>query len=62
MIGEHGGVETAKVLINAPPPSDGYTEPWRRHRIDFTVEALVTGNPGSCRLAADDLGTRGMGE
>ncbi len=44
MIGEHGGVQTAKILINAPHPSDGYTELWRRRRIDLTVEALVVGN------------------
>lgn len=41
MVSEHGGVEAAKILINADAPADGYTELWRRGRLDITVEALV---------------------
>ncbi len=39
MLTEHGGVETARRLL--PQMSDGFTELWRRDRLDLTVEALV---------------------
>ena len=39
MLIEHGGVETARRLL--PRMSDGFTELWRRGRLDLTVEALV---------------------
>jgi hypothetical protein len=45
MVSEHGGVEAARILINADAPSDGYTELWKRHHLDITVEALVVENP-----------------
>lgn len=45
MVSEHGGCEAAKTLINADAPSDGYTELWKRGRLDLTVEALVIDNP-----------------
>lgn len=45
MVSEHGGCKAAKTLINADTPSDGYTELWKRGRLDLTVEALVIDNP-----------------
>lgn len=45
MLTDHGGLETAKRLINSPNPSDGYTALWERHRLDLTVESLVVDNP-----------------
>lgn len=44
MVGEHGGFETARILINANTVSEGYTELWERGRLDLTVEALVLEN------------------
>ena len=41
LVSEHGGLEAAKILINSDAPSDGYTELWKRERLDLTVEALV---------------------
>lgn len=41
MVSEHGGVATAKILINADKPSEGYTALWERGRLDITVEALI---------------------
>lgn len=41
MLQEHGGLGTARILINAPKPSDGYTALWERERLDLTVEALI---------------------
>jgi len=41
MVNDRGGLETAKFLINASKPSDGYTALWERDRLDLTVEALV---------------------
>ena len=39
MLTENGGVETARRLL--PQMSDGFTDLWRRNRLDLTVEALV---------------------
>ncbi len=44
MLTADGGVRTAKTLINALRPSDGYTALWERGRLDLTVEAVVVGN------------------
>ncbi len=41
MVSEHGGVATARILINADKPSEGYTALWERGRLDITVEALI---------------------
>ena len=41
MLGEHGGVETAHILLASTSVSDGYTALWERKRLDLTVEALV---------------------
>ena len=44
MLTDTGGLRTAKTLINAPKPSDGYTALWERGRLDLTVEAVVVEN------------------
>ena len=41
MLCDHGGLETAKRLINASNVSEGYTALWERKRLDLTVEALI---------------------
>jgi hypothetical protein len=41
MLTKMKGVATAKQLINAAKPSDGYTALYERSRLDLTVEALV---------------------
>jgi hypothetical protein len=41
MLEEHGGVQTAHILLASTTPSDGYTALWERGRLDLTVEALV---------------------
>jgi hypothetical protein len=41
MLHELRGLETARTLINAAQPSEGYTALWERGRLDLTVEALV---------------------
>lgn len=45
MVTDNGGRRTAKTLINASRPSDGYTALYERSRLDLTVEALVVENP-----------------
>lgn len=45
MLHRHGGLGTAKQLINAPQVSDGYTALYEKDRLDLTVEALVIDNP-----------------
>lgn len=41
MLTDRKGVLTAKTLINAAKPSDGYTALYMKGRLDLTVEALV---------------------
>lgn len=41
MLSEHGPIETARRLITATQPSDGFTRLWERKRLDLTVEAQV---------------------
>ena len=45
MVAEHGGLETARRLINANDVSDGYRALWERGRLDLTVEAKVLETP-----------------
>lgn len=44
MLTRRKGVPTAKYLINAPKPSDGYTALYEKSRLDLTVEAMVVEN------------------
>jgi hypothetical protein len=41
MLAEHGGVETARRLINSDEPSQGFGVLWEHQRLDLSVEALV---------------------
>jgi len=41
MLSEHGGVQTAHMLLASSKVSDGYTALWERGRLDLTVEALI---------------------
>jgi hypothetical protein len=41
MLLRKGGLATAKYLINARQPSDGYTHLYERGRLDLTVEAMI---------------------
>lgn len=54
MLSDRGGLATAKQLINAQRPSDGYTHLYERGRLDLTVEALVVENPAWESLFAPD--------
>jgi hypothetical protein len=44
MLTSKGGLATAKYLINAEHPSDGYTHLYERGRLDLTVEAMIVEN------------------
>ena len=44
MLHEKGALQTARQLINASQPSDGYTRLWELERLDLSVEAVVHGN------------------
>lgn len=41
MVANDGGLKTARKLLATNEPSDGFTELWRKHRLDLTVENLV---------------------
>ena len=41
MLEEHGGVETARRLINSDTPSQGFGVLWEHHRLDLSVEAIA---------------------
>ena len=44
MLHEKGALQTARQLINALQPSDGYTRLWELERLDLSVEAVVHDN------------------
>jgi hypothetical protein len=44
MLHEHGGLQTARLLIHKERVSDGYTALYLRGRLDLTVEALIHDN------------------
>ena len=44
MLNEAGALQTARQLINARKPSDGYTRLWELRRLDLSVEAVVHDN------------------
>ncbi|SRR6266567_9161702 len=44
MLYEHGGLQTARILLHAPKVSDGYTALWERGRLDLAVEAVIQDN------------------
>jgi len=44
VLGEHGGCEAARTMINREAPSVPFTALWKRGRLDLSVEALVVGN------------------
>ena len=41
MLTEHGGLETARILLHAKTVSEGYTALWERGRLDLSVEAVI---------------------
>lgn len=41
MLSEHGGVETARRLVNSDTPSEGFTRLWMMKRLELSVEALI---------------------
>ena len=45
MLHQHGGLQTARILIHSSTVSEGYTALWERGRLDLTVEALIHDNP-----------------
>lgn len=42
MVSNEGGLKTARKLLATAEPSDGFTELWRNHRLDLTMENLVS--------------------
>ncbi len=54
MLHERGGVSTARFLINAVKPSEGYTRLYEAGRLDLTVEAVVVENPQWHELFTSD--------
>jgi hypothetical protein len=38
---EHGGLETARILLHAASVSEGYPALWERERLDLTVETVM---------------------
>ena len=53
MVSERGGVATARQLVLATTPSDGFTALWERGRLDLTVEHLIL-DPAYMDLFTDD--------
>jgi len=41
MLCDHGGLETAQLLLHSSHVSEGYTALWERGKLGLTVEALI---------------------
>jgi len=41
MVSNHGGIDTAKILLSSEGPQYGFEKLWECGRLDLTVEALV---------------------
>lgn len=41
MVSNEGGLRTARKLLATTDPSAGFTELWKNHRLDLTMENLV---------------------
>ena len=54
MLGEHRGLETARILLHAEKESEGFTALWERGRLDLTVEALIHDHPEYHALFTDE--------
>jgi hypothetical protein len=54
MLTDHGGLETARILIFADTVSDGYAALWELRRLDLTVEALILDHPEYKSLFTDE--------
>ena len=54
MLNEHGGVKTARLLLDAPTASEGYTALWQRKRLDLTVEAVILDSTRFHALFSED--------
>lgn len=53
MVNEHGGVKTAKMLLQSNEVSDGFTKLWENGCLDLSVEARVL-KPEYASLFSDE--------
>jgi hypothetical protein len=54
MLSDHGGLETARILIHSPTVSEGYAALWERKCLNLTVEAVIYDNPKWHRLFTEE--------
>jgi hypothetical protein len=45
MLREHGGLQTAKILLHSPGFQYGFEKLWELGRLDLAVEALILKSP-----------------
>ena len=57
MIGEHGGLETARQLLRKSEVSSGFTALWECERLDLSVEAVVLKEQGRPLSTDEELCT-----
>ncbi len=57
MLEEHGGVETARRLINSDSPSQGFGVLWEHGRLDLSVEAIAVLPDYADLFTAEELAT-----
>ena len=55
MVNEHGGYETACLLLHASNVSDGYNALWEHGRLDLSVEALIISERWSSVFTTEEL-------
>lgn len=55
MLGEKGGVGTAKSLISKPGGTEGFTNLWELGRLELSVEALVIQEEFQSLFSQDEI-------
>jgi hypothetical protein len=55
MLSEHGGLETARILLHAPGVSEGYSKLFEKGRLDLTLEYVVLQPEWQDLFTSDEL-------
>lgn len=55
MVNDHGGLQSAKILLDKDAPSYGFERLWEEGRLDLSVEALVLGEQWRGLFDLDEL-------
>ena len=62
MVSEHGGVETARIILAQNNPTEGFGTLWEKQRLDLAIEALVLVDMPQRDVTPRRVGQHGAGQ